>query len=57
MTFDPIIDRHANANALIISSNQHQVFGRFNGTATLDNGEKVVLKDFVAFAEKVKNKW
>ena len=57
MTFDPIIDRHANANALIISSNQHQVFGRFNGTATLDNGEKIVLKDFVAFAETLKNKW
>ena len=55
--FEPILDRHANSNVLIISSNQHQVFGKFSGYAVLDNGEKVVLKDFLAFAEKVVNKW
>ena len=28
MTFEPIIDRSANLNVLIIGSNQHQVFGK-----------------------------
>lgn len=57
MKFTPIIDRHSNTNALIISSNQHQVFGKFNGTIVLDDGKKIILKDFLAFAEKVVNKW
>ncbi len=57
MNFTPIIDRHSNANVVVISSNQHQVFGKFNGTMVLDNGEKIVLKDFLGFAEKVVNRW
>ena len=57
ITFTPIIDRKSLTSALIISSDQHQVFGKFNGTIILDNGDKVVLKDFMAFAEKVVNKW
>lgn len=57
MEFTPIIDRHSNANIVVISSNQHQVFGKFNGTIVLDNGEKIVLTDYLAFAEKVVNKW
>ena len=57
MTFEPIIDRHSNANVVIISSNQHQVFGKFSGTMTLDDGTKIELKDFLGFAEKVINKW
>lgn len=57
MNFEPIIDRHSNTSAIIISSNQHQVFGKFSGYMTLDNGEKIELKNFVGFAEKVINKW
>lgn len=56
-TFSPIIDRKAFSTALVISSNQHQVFGRFNGTATLDDGTKIEMRDFLGFAEKVDNKW
>ena len=55
--FKPIIDRHSNANVLVISSNQHQVFGLFNGKMILDNGKEIKLKNFLAFAEKVQNKW
>lgn len=57
MEFTPIIDRHSNANVLVISSNQHQVFGKFNGTIVLDDGKKLKVKDYLAFAEKVVNKW
>lgn len=56
-TFTPLIDRHAFSSALIISSNQHQVFGYFNGTAILDDGTKIEMHDFLGFAEKVDNKW
>ena len=53
----PIFDRKDYVNALVVSSNQHQVFGRFYGTATLDGGEKITLSGEIGFAEKVKNKW
>ena len=57
MKFEPILDRHANSNILIIASNQHQVFGLFSGYFILDTGEKIKIKNFLGFAEKVVNKW
>ena len=57
MEFTPILDRHSNASALIISSNQHQVFGRFSGKAILDDGKKIEIRNFLGFAEKVVNRW
>ena len=55
-TFTPIIDRKSNTNALIIQSNQHQVFGKLSGTITLEN-KVIELTDFVCFFEKVINRW
>lgn len=57
LNFTPIIDRYANTNAILIASCQHQVFGKFSGEVILDDGTKVVLKDKLGFAEKVRNKW
>ena len=57
LTFEPILDRYANSNALIIKSTQHQVFGRFSGTVILDEGKELRIKDFLGFAEKVDNRW
>lgn len=57
MDFIPIIDRKSKTSVGIICSDQHQVFGKFNGTIILDDGSKIVLKDFLGFAEKVFNKW
>lgn len=57
MKFSPIINRHSNANVLLISSNQNQVFGKFSGNILLDDGTKIKIKDFLGFAEKVINKW
>ena len=56
LDFVPILDRKDYTNALIIKSLQHQVFGKFSGTLVI-NGEKIVIKDLVGFAEKVKNCW
>ena len=57
MDFVPIMDRASDTNVLIIESDQHQVFGRFTGRMVLDDGTALEIKDFLGFAEKVKNRW
>ena len=57
MHFKPIIDRNAKIDLKVIITDQHQVFGRMSGTAVLDDGRKIELKDFLCFAEKVHNKY
>ena len=57
MDFRPVMDRNAYINLGILCSDQHQVFGRFTGTAVLDDGRKIEIRDFMGFAEKVRNKW
>ena len=57
MDFAPILDRAACTDVKLIKSDQHQVFGRFTGTALLDDGTPVRVKDLLGFAEKVENKW
>lgn len=57
MEFFPIIDRAACLDFKVLLSDQHQVFGRMNGYAVLDDGTKVYIKDFLCFAEKVHNKY
>ena len=55
--FKPIMDRKAKLSAGIVSSDQHQVFGRMNGKAILDDGTVLELKDFLCFAEYVHNRY
>jgi hypothetical protein len=57
MKFEPIIDRYSIFNVGIIKSEQHQVFGYFNGTVSLDDGKTLQVKNFLGFAEDVYNKW
>ncbi len=57
MDFMPVLDRHSNANLLLIKSDQHQVFGYFSGKAVLDDGTVLKLDKFFGFAEKVYNRW
>jgi hypothetical protein len=57
MDFLPILDRASTINALVISTDQHQVFGRISGKAILDNGEVLHIKDMLCFAEEVSNKF
>ncbi|HWP21767.1 MAG TPA: DUF2804 domain-containing protein [Candidatus Cryosericum sp.] len=55
--FTPVLDRAAYASVGPLLSDQHQVFGYMDGTLVLDDGSKITLKHFLAFAEKVHNKW
>ena len=57
LRFEPVMDRSAKIDALVICSDQHQVFGRFSGTVTLDDGRKLRIDNLMGFAEKVRNKW
>lgn len=57
MDFEPIIDRNALIDVKVIMTDQHQVFGRMSGTAILDDGTKIKVKDFLCFAEKVHNRY
>lgn len=57
MDFTPVLDRAACTDVFVIKSDQHQVFGRFSGTAVLDDGTKIEIRDFPGFAEHVENKW
>lgn len=55
--FTPCLDRSAYTSLGIILSDQHQIFGYFDGKAVTDDGESIEMRHFPGFAEKVRNKW
>ena len=57
MTFEPIIDRQAPLDIKFMCMLPHQVFGKISGTAILDDGTEIKIKDKLVFAERVHNKW
>ena len=56
MRFTPILDRKSDTNLLILRSNQHQVFGYFDGVIKAD-GKEFPINHKLGFAEKVYNRW
>ena len=57
MDFVPIIDRKAKIDLKLLYSDQHQVFGKMSGTAILDDGRKIEIRDMLCSAEKIHNKF
>ncbi len=57
MDFIPVIDRAAKLDCKVILSDQHQVFGRMSGTAVLDDGTRLEIRDVMCFAERVHNRY
>ncbi len=57
LTFTPFKDRLAETNLGIITSKVHQMFGRYNGFAVTDEGEKIEIRDLIGFAEEHHAKW
>ncbi|MFH1523555.1 MAG: DUF2804 domain-containing protein [Chloroflexota bacterium] len=57
LVFTPFKDRTARTNLGIITSEVHQMFGRYNGKAVADNGEIIQIKDLIGFAEEHHAKW
>jgi hypothetical protein len=57
LVFTPFKERLAKTNLGIITSQVHQMFGRYNGTAITDEGEPVHIKDLIGFAEEHHARW
>lgn len=57
MEFEPVIDRAAKMDVLLVGTDQHQVFGKMKGRAVLDDGSALEIKDFMCFAEYVHNRY
>ena len=57
LTFTPFKERTAITNLGIIFSEVHQVFGRYNGRAVLDDGTTLEIRDLIGFAEEHQARW
>jgi hypothetical protein len=57
LTFTPFKDRTARTNLGIITSEVHQMFGRYNGRVTLDDGSPLEIRDLIGFAEEHHARW
>lgn len=53
MEFEPVLERAASMSVFLVSSDQHQVFGKMSGKAILDDGKFIELKDFMCFVENL----
>ena len=51
------LDRNAKIDMKVIVSAQHQVFGHLTGTAVLDNGTELKMRDVIAAIEVVHNRY
>ena len=52
LEFTPFIERVAKANLLLITSEVHQMFGRYRGTVITDDGEVIRLDNLIGWAEE-----
>jgi hypothetical protein len=57
LTFAPFKDRTARTNLGIITSEVHQMFGRYSGSVTLDDGGPLEIHDLIGFAEEHHARW
>jgi hypothetical protein len=57
LTFEPFKERVARSNLLVLSSEVHQMFGRYSGTLRTDEGETLRVSNLVGWAEEHRAKW
>jgi len=57
LTLDPLYDRYAPTDVIILSMVAHQVFGVFNGTVRNHNGELYTVSNLIGWSEFVSNSW
>lgn len=57
MTMTPFYDNITKARVLFVGNICHQVFGKWNGTVTLDDGTVLEIHDMIAFCEDSDNMW
>jgi hypothetical protein len=57
LMFTPFFERVAKSNALILKSEVHQMFGRYNGRVVTDEREVLEISDLVGWAEEHNARW
>ena len=57
MTMKPTLDNHSDVDFKVGRMNCHQIYGTYNGTVTLDDGQKLEIKNLFGFCEYVENRW
>lgn len=57
LILNPDYDNLTVTRILWVNNCCHQMFGRFNGTVILDDGEVLEIRDLTAFAEHAVNNW
>jgi len=57
LEFVPFVERVARTDFKILSSEVHQMFGRYHGTVMTDGGEAIRLEGLIGFAEEHHAKW
>jgi hypothetical protein len=57
LQFTPFLDRAAATNLLLITSEVHQLFGRYSGTVRTDEGGVGEIQDLLGFAEEHHARW
>jgi hypothetical protein len=57
LEFVPFLERVATTNLLVITSEVHQMFGRYHGTVRTDAGEVLQLAGLTGFAEQHHARW
>ena len=55
LRFTPIVDRKDGMDYKLVSTDQHQVFGQFDGHVVLDDGTEFAIRGLRGFAEAVHN--
>ena len=57
LEFEPFLERVAKTNLLVITSEVHQMFGRYRGSVKTDDGEIIAIDGLIGFAEEHHAHW
>jgi hypothetical protein len=57
LELNPRHDKHTLADALVLRTETHQVFGSWSGSFTTDDGEILTLDGLQGFAEEFRGRW
>ena len=57
LSFTPFTERLAQTDLKLIYSEVHQMFGKYSGRVISDDGEEIIIKDLIGFAEEHQARW
>ena len=57
LTLTPVHDRHERTNAVVLSTEVHQVFGHWAGTVPDGTGATLAVDGLLGFAEESRSRW